>query len=118
MGKVIDQNNGGSMRTAIKVIFSSFLFTLIYYFWSGTENIFDIVIIFVSALIVSLIFRRHLRSPLLHPKKIAYAVFYVFYLFIQIIKANIDVALRVIKPVIPINPGIVKVKTKLKTPTG
>ncbi|MFA7123327.1 MAG: Na+/H+ antiporter subunit E, partial [Candidatus Delongbacteria bacterium] len=27
-------------------------------------------------------------------------------------------ALRVIKPVIPINPGIVKVKTKLKSPMG
>jgi multicomponent Na+:H+ antiporter subunit E len=42
----------------------------------------------------------------------------VFFLFIEIIKANLDVALRVIKPVIPINPGIVKVKTKLKTPMG
>ncbi|MCM8820224.1 MAG: Na+/H+ antiporter subunit E [Candidatus Omnitrophica bacterium] len=33
-------------------------------------------------------------------------------------KANIDVALRVLNPKCPINPGIVKVKTKLKTETA
>ncbi len=33
-------------------------------------------------------------------------------------KANIDVAYRVIHPKLPINPGIVKVKTKLKTDTA
>jgi multicomponent Na+:H+ antiporter subunit E len=36
----------------------------------------------------------------------------------ECIKANIDVALRVINPRLPINPGIVKVKTTLKTETG
>jgi len=33
-------------------------------------------------------------------------------------KANIDVALRVINPNLPIHPGIVKVKTKLKSDTA
>jgi multicomponent Na+:H+ antiporter subunit E len=33
----------------------------------------------------------------------------------EMIKANIDVAYRVIHPGLPINPGIVKVKTSLKT---
>ena len=33
-------------------------------------------------------------------------------------KANIDVAYRVIHPDMPINPGIVKVKTSLKSETG
>ena len=36
----------------------------------------------------------------------------------ELIKANIDVAKRVIAPSLPINPGIVKVKTKLKSRTG
>ena len=36
----------------------------------------------------------------------------------ECVKANIDVALRVIKPQLPINPGIVKVKTSLKTETA
>ena len=34
------------------------------------------------------------------------------------IKANFDVAYRVLHPEMPINPGIVKVKTTLKTETG
>jgi len=32
-----------------------------------------------------------------------------------LIKSNIDVALRVLKPSLPINPGIVKTKTVLKS---
>lgn len=44
---------------------------------------------------------------------------YYFPLFIwECIKANIDVAWRVIHPLRPINPGIVKVKTTLKSDTG
>jgi multicomponent Na+:H+ antiporter subunit E len=34
---------------------------------------------------------------------------------IEVIKSNIDVALRVVKPVIPIKPGIVQVNTKLNS---
>jgi len=36
----------------------------------------------------------------------------------ELLKSNIDVALRVINPRLPINPGIVKVKTSLKSPLG
>jgi multicomponent Na+:H+ antiporter subunit E len=36
----------------------------------------------------------------------------------QCIKANFDVACRVLNPRLPINPGIIKVKTKLKTETA
>ena len=47
-----------------------------------------------------------------------YAFAYVFAFSWALIKSNLDVAFRVIKPSLPINPGIVKVKTKLKTPIG
>ncbi|MBU1124531.1 MAG: Na+/H+ antiporter subunit E [Candidatus Omnitrophica bacterium] len=36
----------------------------------------------------------------------------------ECLKANIDVALRVLSPHLPINPGIVKVKTTLKSDTA
>ncbi len=36
----------------------------------------------------------------------------------ECLKANIDVALRVLNPKLPINPGIVKIKTTLKSDTG
>jgi multicomponent Na+:H+ antiporter subunit E len=45
--------------------------------------------------------------------------FYYIPLFIwECIKANIDVAYRVAHPDLPINPGIVKVKTTLKSDTA
>jgi multicomponent Na+:H+ antiporter subunit E len=44
--------------------------------------------------------------------------YYVPMFLWECLKANIDVALRVLNPRLPINPGIVKVKTTLKSDTG
>jgi len=54
----------------------------------------------------------------LSPRKVFCAFIYFFYLFWQIIVANLDVARRVIDPRLPINPGIVKVKTTMKSDLG
>lgn len=43
---------------------------------------------------------------------------YVPLLLWECLKANIDVALRVINPKLPINPGIIKIKTSLKSDTA
>ncbi len=55
---------------------------------------------------------------LLAPKRILYSIIYVFYLFFAIVRSNLDVARRVVSPSLPINPGIVKIKTRLKSPLG
>ncbi len=47
--------------------------------------------------------------------------FFVLYVLIflkEVAKANIDVAYRVLHPELPIRPGIVKVKTDIKSETG
>ena len=46
------------------------------------------------------------------------AVIYAFVFFKELVKSNIDVAFRVINPSLPINPGIVEVKTRLQSPLG
>jgi multicomponent Na+:H+ antiporter subunit E len=51
----------------------------------------------------------------LTPKAFIYTFIYLFVFIIELIKANIDVTRRVLTPSLPINPGIVKVKTKLKS---
>ena len=51
----------------------------------------------------------------LTPKAFAYTFLYLFVFIIELIKANVDVTRRVLSPSLPINPGIVKVKTKLKS---
>ncbi len=43
---------------------------------------------------------------------------YIFLFIWECIKANIDVASRVLNPRLPIRPGIVKIKTGLKTETA
>ena len=45
---------------------------------------------------------------------------FIFFLFFkkELIKANLDVARRVVSPSIPINPGIVEIKTNLKSGIG
>ncbi|HHJ52062.1 MAG TPA: Na+/H+ antiporter subunit E [Caldithrix abyssi] len=48
-------------------------------------------------------------------RRIYYGFLYIFVFLWEMVKANVDVALRVINPKIPINPGIVEVPTKLKT---
>jgi multicomponent Na+:H+ antiporter subunit E len=47
--------------------------------------------------------------------RIQYAIRYIFVFIWEMIKANLDVAKRIIQPTIPINPGIVEIPTKLKS---
>ncbi len=52
---------------------------------------------------------------LLSPVKIFWMIYYFGVFLKALIMANLDVARRVISPSLPINPGIVKFKTKLTT---
>jgi multicomponent Na+:H+ antiporter subunit E len=53
-----------------------------------------------------------------HPTRYLWFLYYVPVFIWECIKANIDVAYRVGHPDLLINPGIVKVKTTLKSDTG
>lgn len=52
------------------------------------------------------------------PKLFLFVLLYIPILIIELIKANIDVAKRVLNPKLPINPGIVKVPTSIKGDVG
>lgn len=54
----------------------------------------------------------------LTPKSLFYLFIYFFVFSYALLKSAIDVALRVISPEVRIKPGVVKVKTNLKTPMG
>ncbi len=51
-------------------------------------------------------------------KKVIYLIAYIPVFFWAMIKANFDVAYRVIHPRMPINPGVVLIKTDLKSDSG
>ena len=52
---------------------------------------------------------------ILSPKRVYYMIVYLLVFIRELIKSNLDVARRVISPSLPINPGIVKFKSKLPT---
>lgn len=52
---------------------------------------------------------------ILAPKRIFYMVYYLIIFIRELIKSNFNVAYIVLTPSLPINPGIVKFKSKLKT---
>ena len=69
------------------------------------------------SLVVSLLGTRiysRLGLPPLTIRRVLFAIAYVGVLFAEIIRANIDVAYRVLHPRMPINPGIVIIRTSLK----
>lgn len=51
-------------------------------------------------------------------KLVKYIVLYIPVFIYQLILANLDVARRVLSPKIPLNPGIVKVPTNIKSDLG
>ena len=80
-----------------------------------------VVGLFVAAICAFVTGDLFINRPHLLKHPLRYWHFFVYYLprFLwECFKANIDVAYRVLHPNLPINPGIVKVKTTLKTDTA
>lgn len=72
----------------------------------------------VLAITLSSTWYAQLGKMRLTLKSLKAVISYVFVFLGELIKANLDVALRVINPSLPIKPGIVEVKTRLKSPIG
>ncbi len=96
-----------------------YTFLIMFIIWIGFTTSFEPAEL-ITGVIVSLIiafFTDRIFSccgmKVLRPHKIIYFVQYFFVFIIALIKSNFDVARRVISPDLPINPGIVKFKTKL-----
>lgn len=78
----------------------------------------NIIVGSVASVICSLFFGRFFITnvhKLLQPERYFWFVVYLFVFIWECIKANLDVAYRVLHPAMPIRPGIVKVKTTLKS---
>ena len=75
----------------------------------------------ISALVVAILFHEILPKEhhiFISPVRIFWFLVYVPVFFYYVIKANLDVVYRALHPKMPINPGIVKIKTNLKTDSG
>lgn len=80
-----------------------------------------VVGLFVAAFVAFMTGDLFITRPHILKHPLRYWYFFVYYLPLfawECLKANIDVARRVLHPKLPINPGIVKIKTRLKSDTG
>jgi multicomponent Na+:H+ antiporter subunit E len=100
------------------------LFVVLFVFWLLLNNSLapDVVIVgIVAAFLIALFFpygRSVLSDLNLTPRGLATAVVFVLYFYKELIKSNIRLAGIVLSPSLPVNPGIVKVRTKLKSPVA
>ncbi len=93
---------------------------IVWIFLAGTSQQEIIIGIIVSLLLTIIFFSKGtiFSEFNLNPKAIFYFIIYIFVFLWELVKSSFDVASRVVQPTIPINPGIVKVKTKLKSKLG
>ncbi|MBS0011498.1 MAG: Na+/H+ antiporter subunit E [Bacteroidales bacterium] len=71
---------------------------------------------FIS-LLTTIIFARYFNfdvSKMINPARWFWMIIYIIYFIWQCVKANFDVAYRVLHPAMPIKPGIVRVELKLQ----
>ena len=97
-----------------------YLFTFLIAIWLALTTTFQwqelSVGIFISLVLALFLNKNYLKLglPPLSIKRIIFFILYISVLFIEIVKANLDVAYRVIHPKMPIKPGIIIIKTELK----
>ena len=103
---------------------SARLFITLILFWillNGTLAI-DIFVVGVIASLTIVYFFRDSLSFLSEfrftPQALAATFRYLIYFFKELVKSNIRLAAIVLSPALPINPGIVKVRTGLKSRMG
>ena len=92
--------------------------------WPFVDGMIDVQVVIaglIASAVVALLFHEVLTEEhhiFVSPVRILWLIIYIPVFFYYIVMANLDVVYRVLHPKMPIKPGIVKVKTKLKTESG
>lgn len=75
----------------------------------------------IASVLVALLFHDILPKEhrvFISPMRVFWFLVYIPVFFYYVLKANLDVVYRALHPRMPIKPGIVKIKTMLKTDSG
>jgi len=87
--------------------------------WS--VNVQVVVAGLIASAVVAILFHEILPKEyrvFISPVRVFWFLVYVPVFFYYVMKANLDVVYRALHPKMPIKPGIVKIKTNLKTESG
>jgi multicomponent Na+:H+ antiporter subunit E len=100
------------------------LFIFMFIIWmllAGNTGLHNVIAGLLAAGVITLVMGKLFASNphyFGHTTKYLWFLWYVPVFAWECLKANIDVAVRIIKPSLPINPGIIKVKTTIKSDIG
>jgi len=92
--------------------------------WPVIDGALDVQVVvagLAASAVVAVLFHEMLPKEhhiFISPLRVFWGIVYLPVLFYYIIKANLDVVYRALHPRMPIHPGIVKIKTALKTDSG
>ncbi len=108
-----------AFSTKLGKFFMTFLFLFVVWLaFTSSLAIQEVIAGLITSLIIALFTSRFFDCcpvALLSPVRLFWSVVYLFVFLIELVKANLDVARRVVSPSLPINPGIVKFNTSLKS---
>ncbi|HHB79419.1 MAG TPA: Na+/H+ antiporter subunit E [Saprospiraceae bacterium] len=94
------------------------LLTIVWIGFTGTFDLHELLTGIVVAGILSFMAIRIFTCcdlALLAPKKLFYLGKFIVVFLVALVKSNFDMARRVLSPALPINPGVVKFKSQLKS---
>ena len=109
------------MKTVIKIFISTVILFIVYMLMVGKITHDEIIVGSIVALLISITYPSITGDRTFkwfNPKRYLYLLIYIPVFLWEMIKSNFDVARRVVTPSLPIKPGIVKIKTRLKSPAG
>ncbi len=110
------------MRRVIYFILAFIIWILLT--WPFADGKIDVQVVIaglIASVIVAVLFHEVLPkeySVFISPVRLFWLLVYVPVFFYYVIRANLDVVYRALHPKMPIKPGIVKIKTILKTQSG
>ncbi len=110
------------MRRLIYFVLAFIIWVLLT--WPFADGKIDIQVVIagvIASAIIAILFHEILPKEhrvFISPVRIFWALVYIPVFFYYMMKANLDVVYRALHPKMPIKPGIVKIKTILKTESG
>ncbi len=110
---------GSFVKRYASVITTTVVLFCIWIFLTLSFHPYELVLGFGVSLIIAVATRGAFTGNLLRllkPARLAAGVNYVIYFLGKMLMANIDVLLRVLRPVVPVKPGIVRASLILNSP--
>ncbi|MCK5662215.1 MAG: Na+/H+ antiporter subunit E [Thiotrichaceae bacterium] len=104
-----------------RFIIASFILFIVWLLLVGTLNWSEIFVGIIVAMCTAWLSSSHLSfldDFILNKTTPLHVLRYLYIFMFALLRANIDMAKRVLSPKLPINPALVEVQTQLKSPIG